>query len=109
LGKQLKGIACFAGATIMGDGQVALILDVLGLAQEAAVISKSKERSLSAARAKTDDVAARQDSWLVFRVGEKGRVAIPLSMVSRLEEFEPSAIEVSGNQAVVQPRQPEAL
>ncbi len=104
LGKQLKGIACFAGATIMGDGQVALILDVLGLAQEAAVISESKERSLSAARAKTDDVAARQDSWLVFRVGEKGRVAIPLSMVSRLEEFDPSAIEVSGNQPVVQYR-----
>ena len=33
LGKQLKGITCFAGATIMGDGKVALILDVLGLAQ----------------------------------------------------------------------------
>ena len=30
LGKQLKGITTFAGATIMGDGQVALILDVLG-------------------------------------------------------------------------------
>jgi len=104
LGKQLKGIACFAGATIMGDGQVALILDVLGLAQEAAVISESKERSLSEARAKTDDVAVRQHSWLVFRVGEKGRVAIPLSMVSRLEEFEPSAIEISGNQPVVQYR-----
>src|SRR5208282_1137219 len=49
-------------------------------------------------------VAVRQDSWLVFRVGEKGRVAIPLSMVSRLEEFEPSAIEISGNQPVVQYR-----
>jgi len=104
LGKQLKGIACFAGATIMGDGQVALILDVLGLAQQAAVISESKERSLSEGKTKTDDVALKQDSWLVFRVGEKGRVAIPLSMVSRLEEFEPSAIEISGNQPVVQYR-----
>ncbi len=104
LGKQLKGIACFAGATIMGDGQVALILDVLGLAQEAAVISESKERSFSEAKTKTDDVTLKQDSWLVFRVGEKGRVAISLSMVSRLEEFEPSAIETSGNQPVVQYR-----
>ena len=33
LQKQLKGISTFAGATIMGDGKVALILDVLGLAQ----------------------------------------------------------------------------
>ena len=104
LGKQLKGIACFAGATIMGDGQVALILDVLGLAQQADVISEGKERSISEARTKADDAALGQHSWLVFRVGEKGRVAIPLSLVSRLEEFEPSAIEISGNQPVIQYR-----
>jgi len=104
LGKQLKGIACFAGATIMGDGQVALILDVLGLAQQADVISESKERSLSEVKTRADDAALGQHSWLVFRVGEKGRVAIPLAMVSRLEEFEPSAIEVSGNQPVIQYR-----
>jgi len=104
LGKQLKGIACFAGATIMGDGQVALILDVLGLAQQAAVISEGKERSLAQAKTKTDDVTLKQDSWLVFRVGEQGRVAIPLPVVSRLEEFDSSAVEFSGNQPVVQYR-----
>ena len=40
LGKQLKGVASFAGATIMGDGRVALILDVLGLAQGASVVTE---------------------------------------------------------------------
>ncbi len=35
MGKQLKGLPAFAGATIMGDGRVALILDVFGLAQRA--------------------------------------------------------------------------
>ena len=45
LGKQLKGIPTFAGATIMGDGQVALILDVLGLAQRANVVSEVRDRS----------------------------------------------------------------
>ena len=44
LGKQLKGIPTFAGATIMGDGQVALILDVLGLAQRANVVSEIRDR-----------------------------------------------------------------
>ncbi len=39
LQKQLKGISAFSGATIMGDGKVALILDVLGLAQKANVVS----------------------------------------------------------------------
>ena len=33
LGRQLKGVSAFAGATIMGDGKVALILDPVGLAQ----------------------------------------------------------------------------
>ena len=46
LQKQLKGISVFAGAAIMGDGRVALVLDVLGLAQRASVISGAKSRAL---------------------------------------------------------------
>ena len=46
LGKQLKGLTCFAGATIMGDGKVALILDVLGLAQRANVVSEVRDRAM---------------------------------------------------------------
>ena len=33
LGKQLKGLAAYSGATVMGDGRVVLILDVLGVAR----------------------------------------------------------------------------
>jgi two-component system, chemotaxis family, sensor kinase CheA len=40
LGKQLKGIRTFAGSTIMGDGRVALILDVLGIAQASNVVNE---------------------------------------------------------------------
>ena len=47
LGKQLKGVASFAGATIMGDGRVALILDVLGLAQRAGVVAEVRDRNHS--------------------------------------------------------------
>ncbi|MEE8289892.1 MAG: chemotaxis protein CheA, partial [Candidatus Tectomicrobia bacterium] len=43
LSKQLKDLAVYAGATIMGDGRVALILDVLGLAQRAHVLSERRE------------------------------------------------------------------
>ncbi len=50
LGKQLKGVASFAGATIMGDGRVALILDVLGLAQRANVVTEVRDRTLSKRR-----------------------------------------------------------
>ena len=43
LQKQLKGISVFAGAAIMGDGRVALVLDVLGLAQRAERHLRSQE------------------------------------------------------------------
>ena len=49
LSKQLKSVSCFAGATIMGDGQVALILDVLGLAQMTRVVSELHEQSVTKA------------------------------------------------------------
>jgi len=45
LGKLFKGLTTFAGATIMGDGRVALILDVMGLAQKANVVSDNKDRA----------------------------------------------------------------
>src|SRR6266851_7764172 len=47
LGKQLKGIKVFAGATIMGDGRVSLILDVVELAQSASILSGVRDRALA--------------------------------------------------------------
>lgn len=83
LGKQLKGINCFAGATIMGDGKVALILDVLGLAQHANVVSEVRDRSL-ADKTKTDVRSTERQTLLLFDAGQGTRMAIPLSVVDRL-------------------------
>jgi two-component system chemotaxis sensor kinase CheA len=104
LGKQLKGISCFAGATIMGDGKVALILDILGLAQRASLAGASHRAAAEAAKDTADTDSGQRESWLLFRVGDRGKLAVPLSMVSRLEEFDPKAIEMSGNCQVVQYR-----
>ncbi len=105
LGKQLKGITIFAGATIMGDGQVALILDVLGLAQHAAVLSESRTQTVSKADSQPDSKAcgARQ-TLLVFEAGENSRFAMPLSQAARLEEFPRPQIERCGTRSVVQYR-----
>ena len=104
LDKQLKDIAVFAGATIMGDGRVALILDVLGLAQRANVVAETAE---SAAVQGTDSAAAQDaqvQTLLVLGVGDSGRLALPLSAVARLEEFKRDAIEWTGGFQVVQYR-----
>ena len=53
LGKQLKGLTVYAGATIMGDGRVALILDVLGIGQRSGVLAESREQARAAAEQKT--------------------------------------------------------
>lgn len=103
LGKQLKGLACFAGATIMGDGRVALILDVLGVAQQARVIAEARERGL-AGEARTEGKAEDRQALLLFEMGHNRPMALPLSSVARLEELPVSGIEHSGGQRVVQYR-----
>jgi len=104
LGKQLKGVACFAGATIMGDGRVALILDVLGLAQRASVVAEERGRTQSESSGHGRKTADPGQTLLLFEVGQEGRMAIPLSVVARLEEFSQSSIEHSGAQEVVRYR-----
>jgi two-component system chemotaxis sensor kinase CheA len=104
LQKQLKGISVFAGATIMGDGRVALILDVLGLAQRANVVSGVRERALTEKPASAPEPAADRQTVLLVATERGGRLAIPLSHVSRLEEFTRAAVERVGPQDVVQYR-----
>ncbi len=104
LGKQLKGISTFAGATIMGDGQVALILDVLGLAQRANVVPEVRDRSVGEKTAETESRHDDGESLLLLRGPEDGRMAMPLSLVARLEEFNRSSVERAEGRYVVQYR-----
>jgi two-component system chemotaxis sensor kinase CheA len=103
LGKQLKGLDVYAGATIMGDGRVALILDVLGIGQRSGVLAESREQARAAAEQKPQ-AAIEQQRLLLFRAGSFERLAVPLSLVARLEEFPRSSIENAGGRQVVQYR-----
>jgi len=107
LSKQLKSINTYAGATIMGDGKVALIVDVMGLAQRASVVGEVRDRSVmekDAARAAEADANRQRNAVLLFQYGEGGRMAVDLALVARLEEFSRDAVEVAVDQEVVQYR-----
>ena len=104
LGKLLKGLSTFAGATIMGDGKVALILDVMGIAQRARVISESRERASVASSATASASEGEKSRLLLFSVGGGQRMAAALEEAARLEEFSAEQIETSGQQRVVQYR-----
>ena len=92
----------------MGDGKVALILDVVGLAQNANIFSEASDKAIAE---KTAEVLASQDqnqiekqTFLLFAGPDDSRMAIPLSTVARLEEFPAQNVEKSGDEWVVQYR-----
>ncbi|MDX2186333.1 MAG: chemotaxis protein CheA [Opitutaceae bacterium] len=103
IGKHFKGLCMYAGATIMGDGSVALILDILGLAQHTSVLSEH-----STVRGARDEgkqhVVRSSTQWLLFSLPGRERLALPLDDASRLEEFTPEQVERSGNEEAVQYR-----
>jgi len=104
LRKQLKTLKTFAGSSIMGDGKVALILDVLGLAQRASVISQARDRAPVEKTAESVSAAAEKKAFLLFAGLGDSRMAIPLSNLARLEEFPVAQVEMSGIQWVTQYR-----
>ena len=104
LRKQLKTVKIFAGSSIMGDGKVALILDVLGLAQFASVITETRDRALVEKATGTASGAAGKQTFLLFAGPGDSRMAIPLSTLARLEEFPAAQVEMSGSQWVTQYR-----
>ncbi|MCB1921902.1 MAG: chemotaxis protein CheW, partial [Candidatus Competibacteraceae bacterium] len=104
LDKVLQDIPVFAGATIMGDGRVALILDILGIAQQARILSDSHDQNVAAQLRQAQEREAEIQTLLLVRSPGNGRLAIPLAPVSRLEEFESSHVESAGDVDVVQYR-----
>ncbi len=107
LGRDLKKCKGYAGATIMGDGRVALILDVGNLAQMAGLISlEGSKRATELARENQDALRARKDlqSLLVFRSSEKEQFAAPLNLVERIEKIKVTDIEYLGGKRVIKYR-----
>lgn len=100
LGRHLKGIPVYAGATIHGDGSVVLILDAATLARRSNVLSSSLGVQTKAEAGDTEST----DPVLVVEVAGQRRAAIPLDMVTRLEEIAPESIERVGGREVVQYR-----
>jgi two-component system chemotaxis sensor kinase CheA len=101
LDRLLQGVSSFAGATILGDGQVALILDVPGLMKQAGLSSAAAAEEAAGARAA--DAASFSRSMVVFQAGP-GRAALPLGELSRLEKLSAKSVEAGGGELVTRYR-----
>jgi two-component system, chemotaxis family, sensor kinase CheA len=99
LGRHLSGLDVFAGATILGDGCVAAIVDVVGLADRAGITNGDPGRGDVGSEAPVP--AADTASLLVFSDPSGARMAVPLAAVDRLEAFPQASVERSGANDVV--------
>ncbi|MBI9087659.1 MAG: chemotaxis protein CheW [Desulfobacterium sp.] len=107
LGRHLKRCSGYAGATIMGDGKVALILDVSNLGQMAELTTMAETERVSKAAREAEEAKKRakdKASLLVFKNDEHEHFAAPLNLVERIERIPSSSIELVGGKKVVQYR-----
>ena len=103
VGGQLKSIGLYSGATVLGDGAVALILDVQALARRA-LRPESAERQEHRVNAAAAVSVAERQRMLLAAIGGGRRVAIPLDTVTRLEQVRSETVERVGSREVVQYR-----
>jgi two-component system, chemotaxis family, sensor kinase CheA len=103
MSSKLRHIGVFSGTTILGDGSVIMILDPNGVAQ---ALGRAAQAAHEAPELKqSEDVASEQKvSLLVFRAGSQRPKAVPLSLVTRLEEIDCHRIEISDGRHLVQYR-----
>ncbi len=107
LGRHLQQCEGYAGATIMGDGRIALILDVSNLARMAELTSLEGSDRAAEIRAETEEaIQAKQErqSLLVFKSSAEESFGVPLNQVERIEKITRDNIEILGGKRIMKYR-----
>ena len=97
LGRWFKNIPLYSGATIMGDGKLALILDIVGLMKMLGVALEELEKGLAEEKVLTIE---ETQFILIFEVG-KDNFAVPLALISRLDKVKSDQITTIGGKEVL--------
>jgi two-component system chemotaxis sensor kinase CheA len=100
----LRHIAMFSGNTILGDGSVIMIIDPNGIAQSLGSTVTSQMDADEAADTRHAAADEQMTSLLVFRAGSTQAKAVPLALITRLEEIDARKIELSNGRHMVQYR-----
>ena len=103
----VKALQVYAGTTILADGQVALILDIAGLADRANLMSDS-DGLLGGPRTTSEEQSTKDEQppveYLIVSVGDDRRLAMDLNEVDRLEDLDSSTVERAGTLQFIQYR-----
>lgn len=104
MSSMLRRIAAFSGNTILGDGSVIMILDPNGLSASIGGSAETNVAQEAAAEQRTAEEREASVALLLFRAGSDEPKAVPISLVTRLEEIDVRQIEMSNGRHVVQYR-----
>ncbi len=96
----LKDMPLFSGNTILGDGQVIMILDPAGVLK-AAGMSEGVDSLHSADVEEIAQVQGTEMQLLLFKAGDETLKAAPLQMISRLEKINTSDLEYADGRPVI--------
>ena len=101
---KLRHIDMFSGNTILGDGAVIMIIDPNGIAKALGASGAASHEIADENAASRASAADQLTSLLVFRAGSSQPKAVPLGLVTRLEEIAADKIELSNGRYMVQYR-----
>jgi two-component system chemotaxis sensor kinase CheA len=104
LGRHLKGIPEYAGATILGDGRVAVILDVAGLSVRAGLTAGSAAALARTHQEEPTTAKGELHALLLFANAPSETCAVPIEQVSRVERIRPAQVEMLGGRRTMQYR-----
>lgn len=99
LGRHMSDINFLAGATVLGDGQVALILDITGVAGHTGLTSTDQNEVTDAAQA--SDRSSEPIPMLLFTNHPNEQFGVPMNCVSRIERVRADKIETVAGQEVL--------
>ncbi len=98
----LAELTYFAGATIMGNGDVALIIDALGFYNSVSPQNEGADHKRTLEEVKdTDTLTPDFHENILFSLSDERTYSVPLALVSRLEEFIIDDVEKVGKNFVV--------
>ena len=100
LGELLRDMSNFAGATIMGNGEVALILDIDGIARKSGLVERLQANPI---RQEELYVAPVEEmiSVLLFEIPGLHKIALPLEAIDHIIKLDPAQIQQNGSREVV--------
>jgi len=101
VGEQLRSLGIYSGATILGNGRVAMIFDVNGLAIRSGLISKLSDKGFRPDLPEAVVEADNTETMLMFDLVHLKKIAIPLYYVDRLEMLPVARIEHRGAYDVI--------